>query len=103
MTIQGHHGGVYQAASWNYHGKRESRMDGVIVGGRFIPGRTANAMFGTRSPSRLADRGIVAEGHFDEGKHLYWKAVTKEGSRRATRLNLEMNAYPKPDVEKGNE
>ena len=27
----GHHGGIYQAASWHYNGKRSRRMDGLIV------------------------------------------------------------------------
>ena len=96
-STQGHHGGVYQAASWNYHGQRDSAMDGVIVNGVFVPGRTAVARFGTRSPTRLAERGITAEAHYDEGKHLYWKALDKNGERKAERLGLAKNPYPKPD------
>src|SRR6185312_16094402 len=33
-----HHGGVYQAASWFYHGQRDRAMDGVLVDGQFVPG-----------------------------------------------------------------
>ena len=95
----GHHGGVYQAASWNYSGARDRRVDGVVINGSFIPGRSCNSRWGTRSPSKLA--GILnqdVQPHYDEGKHLYWKALTREGVKRAFRLGLESIAYPKPDV-----
>ena len=99
-STQAHHGGIYQAASWNFAGKRDRRMDGLIVGGAFVPGRSANSLWGTRSPSRLKERkGIEAEPHYDEGKYLYWKAVTKEGKARAARLGLEALPYPKPTAE----
>jgi len=95
---QGHHGGVYQASGWSYTGCREPAMEGVIVDGQFVPGRSANAKYGTRSPARLAERGITAEAKWDEGKHLYWKAVTETGRAKAATLKLEALAYPKPDV-----
>ena len=34
--------------------------------------------------------------HYDAGKYLYWRALTKEGERMAKRLKLERNEYPKP-------
>lgn len=94
---QGHHGGIYQAASWNYDGARERRMDGIIVDGIFIPGRSANSRWGTQSPQKLSAllRKPVAP-HFDEGKHLYWRALSKSGERKAMRLGLRCNVYPKP-------
>ena len=91
---QGHFGGVYQACSWNYAGCRERRMDGVIVDGQFVPGRSANSRWGTRSPSRLADLGITAQPHYDEGKHLYWKPLGVSGKTRAKRLGLKSLPYP---------
>ena len=84
----GHHGGVYRAASWQYAGLRPPSMDGLIVNGRFIPGRAANNIWGTRSPSKLATLNVEAEPHYDAGKHLYWRALTREGQRRAERLGL---------------
>jgi len=98
-STQGHHGGIYQAASWMYHGKRNRAMDGLIVEGEFIPGRTCNRMFGTRSPSKLKDQHPEwkIEPHFDIGKHLYWRALNKDGKRKARRLELKNVAYPKPD------
>jgi len=93
---QSHHGGVYQSASWNYSGMRESRMDGVTVDGEFIPGRSANSRWGTQSPKRLLQKNIQAEPHYDEGKHIYWKALAKSGESKAVRLGLASLPYPKP-------
>lgn len=93
---QGHHGGIYQACSWNYDGQRDGRMDGVIVNGQFVPGRVANHTWGTRSPSLLADRGVDAEPHYDLGKHLYWKPLTSGGKAKAHRLGLASMPYPRP-------
>lgn len=95
---QRHHGGVYQAASWNYAGCRDKRMDGVILDGIFYPGRSCNSRWGTQSPSKLSQiLGRNVDPHFDEGKHLYWRALTKSGQRKAKRLGLESVPYPKPE------
>ena len=91
----GHHGGIYQAANWYFHGKRKRCMDGLVVDGTFVPGRSCNSRWGTRSPSRLAvvlpDASI--EAHYDDGKYLYWLPIKTDGSE----LALEKNPYPKPD------
>lgn len=92
----GHHGGIYQACSWNYAGQRDPQMDGVIVHDQFIPGRSANKIWGTRSPRLLKERGIDAEPHYDLGKHLYWKAVNRRGENQAKALGLPSVPYPKP-------
>ena len=99
---QGHHGGVYQAASWNYAGARYRRMDGVVINGTFYAGRSCNSRWGTQSPEKLRALmpGQVIEPHFDEGKHLYWRALTKEGTRRAARLGLGAIPYTKPARER---
>ena len=61
-NTQGHHGGIYQACSWNYAGKRDRSVDGCIIEGTFVPGRSLNSRYGTRSPEKL--KGIV-------GTHAY--------------------------------
>jgi len=96
-STQGHHGGIYQAASWNFHGKRKRAMDGLIIDGTFVPGRTCNARYGTRSPSKLKDQrpDLDIEPHYDEGKYLYWKALNRNGKKKASRLMLESNEYVK--------
>ena len=92
-----HHGGVYQAASWHYAGARERSMDGVVVGSSFIPGRSCNQKWGTRSPEKL--RNILRQDvqpHYDEGKHLYFRALGSRGKAKAARLGLVAMPYPKP-------
>ena len=92
----GHHGGIYQAASWNYGGMRAPRLDGVVVSGEFIPGRSANSRYGTQSPGKLSGRGLDVSGHWDLGKHIYFKSYGKSGAAKAARLGLHAMAYPKP-------
>jgi len=96
---QGHHGGVYQAAGWSYAGRRERQMDGVLLDGTFIPGRSCNSRWGTRSPDKL--RAILSghdvEPHYDAGKHLYWRALNRHGAKQALRLKLPTLPFPKPD------
>jgi hypothetical protein len=98
-NTQGHHGGVYQAASWNFSTYREPRMDGLLINGQFVPGRSCNSRWGTRSPTRLAERlgdSHAIEPHMDAGKFLYWKALNAKGRHNARLLDLGKTAYPKP-------
>jgi hypothetical protein len=92
-----HHGGIYQAASWNYGGCRDRQNDGLIIDGMFWPGRSCNSKFGTRSAQKVAailGREVIP--HFDEGKHLYWKALGPRGNEKAETLKLDRLPYPKP-------
>lgn len=93
---QNHHGGIYQAASWKYDGKRDPVEIGVIINGEKVHGRTANHRYGTRSRTKLAEFGIIAEPLMDDGKHLYWRALSRSGQAKAERLGLKQTAYPKP-------
>jgi len=95
---QNHHGGIYQACSWNYHGIRSRRSDGILKDGIFIPARSCNQVWGTRSIEKLR-RLFPSNGfeeHFDMGKHLYWKALTRKGEKQAARMGLKKSQYPKP-------
>ena len=98
-TEQGHHGGIYQAASWRYAGRREARKDGVLVNSVFVPDRSLNSKYGTNAIAKL--RKIIPHAdlkpHFDEGKHLYWRALSKSGAAKAKRLGLQSLPYPRPD------
>ena len=70
---------------------------GVMVAGQYVPGRSANHRWGTRSPSALQERfGITAENVWDTGKYLYWRALNTSGRHRAARLTLAALPYPKP-------
>ena len=94
---QGHHGGIYQAASWNYAGARDRRMDGLLVDGTFIGGRACNHKYGTQSPAKVSCiLGREVLPHYDEGKHLYWRALGPRGEAKAKRLGLASLPYPKP-------
>jgi hypothetical protein len=94
-STQGHHGGIYQACGWNYHGKRPAKLDGYISrSGTFIPARTATRRLGCNRRYELAKRGY--KPHFDKGKHLYWRALTPAGEAKAQRLGLLNRPYPKP-------
>ncbi len=100
-STQSHHGGVYQAGSWNYHGFRKPRRTGLYVGDRYLPCRTAFDVYGSELPDKI--RQIVPDGTrieevIDDGKYLYWRALSKNGRARAKRLGLASNAYPKPAV-----
>ncbi len=89
-----HHGGIYQACSWVYSGVRDERLDGFNIDGVFVPARTCNHRYGTSSEAVLKEMG--ATPHYDAGKHLYWKALTKAGMQLAVNLGLRSLPYPKP-------
>jgi hypothetical protein len=95
-----HHGGIYQAANWRYHGMRDPAMDGLIIDGVFKAGRACNHAFGTRSPDKVKELRPDAEieAHWDEGKHLYWKPLCVSGKTKAKRLALQSLSYPKPNA-----
>lgn len=97
---EGHHGGIYQASSWDYAGMRAPQMAGVCVDGTVIPRRTAYDSWGTSSPSKLLELGVGVSvtAQYDSGKHLYWKAIRRSGRHKAKRLGLGSLPYPKPDV-----
>lgn len=92
-----HHGGVYQASSWNYHGMRSARVDALIINGTRVTGRTLNHLYGTQSVDKLRERGHTVAESRDAGKHLYWRCHGKAGRQKAARLGLQTLPYPKPD------
>jgi hypothetical protein len=85
---QSHHGGVYKASNWRYAGLRAPADEGVMVDGLFVPGRSANSRWGTRSVSKLAAKGITATRVIDEGKHLFYMPVSAMGKTWAGEMFL---------------
>jgi hypothetical protein len=95
----GHHGGIYQACSWQYHGQRRQAQDGLVIDSMFVPNRAVSATFGTKSVDLLRGRGVNVDGrHVDAGKHLYWRALCRDGAKKASRLGLTSRPYVKPDI-----
>lgn len=92
----GHHGGVYQAGSWNYSGVRAPKQDGYLIEGRMVSNRAASAKFGTASRVKLIEAGMTIEPHYDNGKLFYWRALTKAAAKAATDLGWSRVPYPKP-------
>lgn len=105
-NTQGHHGGVYQAASWNFHEMRKPACDAFVINGELVPRRTCNHRYGTSSWKKLPDMLYLANGdecvpHFDKGKFLYWRALGFSGQQKAKRLGLKTIPYVKPLTEGG--
>lgn len=94
---EGHVGYIYQACSWRFHVKRKPTKDGFFFNEEKIRNRSVSSLFGTKSLPRL--QAMLAHyditRSWDSGKYLYWKALNKKGLRKAQRLGLESNPYPK--------
>lgn len=91
---QGHHGGIYQAASWCYDGLRDPNPEGVLLDGKhFIPMRTIISH--KQAKEKFKGREVTVKK--DEGKHCYWKALSRSGVKKAKLLGLERLPYPRPD------
>jgi len=117
-ATQEHHGGVYQACSWNFHTYRDPGEDGLVIDGVFVPRRSVSTRYGTYSKGKLGKMfdevkntpGVLAfcgevetvesvkwTEHIDKGKYLYWISLNKKGKHIATKeLGFHCNEYPKP-------
>ena len=117
-ATQDHHGGIYQACSWNFHTYRKPKEDGLIIDGKFVPKRSVSSRYGTYRRDKLGemfdkvieDPGVLKfagekpvtktiewGSHVDKGKYMYWIPLNKNGKKIAKRvLNFECNEYPKP-------
>lgn len=102
-STHGHHGGIYQACSWNYARWRKSTRD-FLVNGKFMSNRAVIDVFGTASFSFLKERhpDLDIKLHYGQGKYLYWKTLCKSGEKKAARLGLKKLPYPKPNRENQN-
>lgn len=90
---EGHHGGIYQAASWCYDGFRQPVAEGVMLDGEhFIPNRTAYSL--KEVQKKYKGREVTVKK--TEGKYCYWKALSRGGAAKAKRIGLESHPYPRP-------
>lgn len=113
-ATQDHHGGIYQACSWNFHTYRTPKEDGLVIDGTFVPKRTVSTRYGTYRRDKLGEmfdevkqetlygtevKNIEWGSHVDKGKYMYWIPLNKTGKKIAKRvLNFESNEYPKPKL-----
>ena len=113
-ATQDHHGGIYQACSWNFHTYRQPKEDGLMIDGTFVPKRTVSTRYGTYRRDKLGEmfdevkqetlygtevKNIEWGSHVDKGKYMYWIPLNKTGKKIAKRvLNFESNEYPKPKL-----
>ena len=111
-ATQDHHGGIYQACSWNFHTYRQPKEDGLMIDGKFVPKRSVSTRYGTYRRDKLGEmfdevkqetlygtevKNIEWGSHVDKGKYMYWIPLNKTGKKIAKRvLNFESNEYPKP-------
>lgn len=99
-ATEGHYGGVYQAASWNYAGIRKSATTGVRIDGVEYHARSANAKWGTSSVKALRKKmpGRKIERVENVGMFVYWKPKpgprARAAARLAKKLGLESLPYP---------
>ena len=96
--LHGHHGGVYQASSWFFHGERKPRIDSFLIDGKRIAARTCNHLYNTSSISKLkvilgSDKVIPLYGGI---KYLYWVPLNKKGISLSKELGFNSIPYPKP-------
>lgn len=96
----GHHGGIYQAASWNFDQKKANYIDGADINGVFVPWRTLRHRYGTSSATAIkkAHPELDVQPHTAEGKYLYWRALDAKAERDANSVGLEQTVYPKPEL-----
>src|SRR3990167_6988756 len=87
---QGHIGTVYKASGWKLNKTTSSRMVGLNVNGIYFPGRTCNANWKTRSPSKLQQLYPLwsIEPVFDIGKNMFFKCLGSRGEAKAERLGI---------------
>lgn len=95
---QQHHGGIYQAASWHYGGLREPRLIGYYIDGRYYPQRSCNRLFNSSSGTLYwklwRKYGYKVQARYDQGKHLYWKPLGRQGEKLAAEIGLQKLPYP---------
>ena len=67
---QGHNGGVYQAGNWIYIGKSKAQPE-LLINGKFVHKRSANAKYGTASPEKIT----AMTGANVQWSQIFWKYV----------------------------
>lgn len=95
---QGHHGGVYQAASWIYTGTTKPDYQ-YLIDGKWWHSRSVSRLAGARLPEKVsAILGTPVERVKVPGKHKYVFPLSRRARKLVTPLALP---YPKEEVMEG--
>ena len=90
-ATQDHHGGIYQACSWNFHTYRKPKEDGLIIDGKFVPKRSVSSRYGTYRRDKLGemfdevieDPGVLKfAGEKPVIKKIEWDSSKPDGTPR---------------------
>jgi len=89
---QGHHGGIYQAGNWIYSGRSQAQSD-VLINGKLIHKKSANAKYGTASPEKIMQKyNVIAKYGPRTWKHIYLMPLDKGMKKQIMPLS---KPYPK--------
>lgn len=96
---QQHHGGIYQAASWHYHGVGATCVAKISMDGQVRHTRSLVSAYGTGGVAGLRKLFPGAEivALPPEEKHVYWRALTRRGGVIARESGFTKSPYPKPE------
>ena len=99
-TLEGHHGGIYQAGTWLYVGlNQKSGGFSYLINGKWVHKRSLGAKYGRRDTEYLDSLFPNAKKRKDTDKHKYLIPLDK-----AMRKQIEPLSKPYPKREKqGNE
>lgn len=97
---EGHHGGVYQAAGFNFVAISKARQDGIINrDGQFIHGRQVGRIFGTQKRAVVKDRLLPGWSlAYHDIKYLYIFPLRQRLNSILREFDWEILPYPKPNA-----
>ncbi len=90
----GHHGGIYRAASWIYHGQAEESRNWEAANGQRVARRAFHSGGNGKTKAQIEAEGF-RELHLP-GKHRFVKPLTKE-ARKALKPGAGLNPAPKAE------
>jgi len=96
---QGHHGGIYQALSFDYVLESEPRQDGIrnTSSGEFIHGRQVGRMFGSQKRAEVSAQLTEDwELAYHESKFCYVRALKQRRTSLFKQFGWSALPYPKP-------
>ena len=97
-TGEGHHGGIYQATGWHYINLSKGDRAFVDDNGKYVHGRNAYRLFGTRSETAVLERNPGWSLKRDTDKHVYIFPLRQKWPSIARQRGWQSLPYPKPNA-----